>query len=123
MNAEMQMGAYEGVVNGLKALDKRQGFRGPTRYLAENEVDEFCKQVEEGIDAASLKVGGTFQGVVTRVNPATGELAVRVGERTGMLSRKNMAWAGKVHLVDSFRNRRGKKEKRSAWVRLSRFPC
>ena len=111
MNAEMQMGAYEGVVNGLKALDKRQGFRGPTKYLAENEVDEFCKQVEEGIDAAALKVGGTFQGVVTRVNPATGELTVRVGERTGILSRKNMAWAGKVHLVDSFGKPAGGKGK------------
>ena len=102
MNAEMQMGAYEGVVNGLKALDKRQGFRGPIRYLAEDKVDEFCKQVEEGIDAAALRAGGTFQGVVTLVNKATGELGVRVGERTGILSRKNMAWAGKVHLVDSF---------------------
>ena len=108
MNAEMQMGAYEGVVNGLKALDKRQGFRGPKKYLAENEVEEFCKRVEDGIDAASLKAGGTYQGVVTRVNPANGELTVRVGERTGTLTRKNMAWAGKVHLVDSYDRPAGK---------------
>ncbi len=101
MNAEMQMGAYEGIVNGLKALDKRQGFRGPIKYLAGNEMEEFCKRVEDGIDAASLKKGGTYQGVVTGMKPASGELQVRVGERTGVLSRKNMAWAGKVHLVDS----------------------
>lgn len=107
MNAEMQMGAYDGVVSGLKALDKRQGFRGPIRYLAENEVDEFCKRVEDGIDAATLKVGGTYQGVVTQINLATGELAVRVGERTGTLTRKNMSWAGKVPLAGSY----GKPEK------------
>ncbi len=102
MNAEMQMGAYEAIVGGLKSLDKRQGFRGPVKYLAENEIDEFCKRVEEGIDAAALKQGATYQGVVTRVNPATGELTVRVGERNGTLARKNMAWAGKLSLVDTF---------------------
>ena len=32
MNAEMQRGAYDAVVNGLKAVDKRQGFRGPLKY-------------------------------------------------------------------------------------------
>ena len=102
MNAEMQMGAYEAIVNGLKALDKRQGFRGPIKYLGENEVGEFCKRVEDGIDAASLKAGGTYQGVVTQMKPATGNLTVQIGERTGTLTRKNMAWAGKVHLVDSY---------------------
>lgn len=108
MNAEMQKGAYEGIVNGLKALDKRQGFRGPLQYLTEDKVDEFCKHVEEGIDAAALKAGSTYQGVVTAVDPAKGELTVRVGERSGTLSRKNMAWAGKVPLVDSFGKPEGK---------------
>ncbi|KAF0217018.1 MAG: penicillin-binding protein [Geobacteraceae bacterium] len=108
MNAEMQRAAFEGVVNGLKALDKRQGFRGPLKYLAENQVDEFCKQVEDGIDAASLKVGGTYQGVVTEVNPARGEVKVRVGDRTGTLNSRNMAWAGKVALADSYGKPSGK---------------
>ena len=111
MNAEMQKGAYEAVVNGLKALDKRQGFRGPLKYLAEGEVEEFCKKTEEGIDTNILKTGGTYQGVVMRVNPATGELAVRVGDRTGVLPRKNMAWAGKVPLVDTYGGGEGRKTK------------
>jgi penicillin-binding protein 1A len=102
MNAEMQKGAYEGVVNGLKALDKRQGFRGPLQYLAEDKVDEFCKRQEEGIDTAALKAGNTYQGVVTAVNPVKGDVTVRVGERSGTLSRKNMAWAGKVALIDAY---------------------
>jgi penicillin-binding protein 1A len=111
MNAGMQMGAYEAVINGLKAIDKRQGFRGPLRYLAENEVDEFCKRVEDGIEAAALKTGSTYQGVVTRINPATGELTVKVGEREGILFRKNMAWAGKVLLAGSFGKPEGGKGK------------
>lgn len=108
MNAEMQRAAFEGVVNGLKALDKRQGFRGPLKYLTENQVDEFCKQVEDGIDAASLRLAGTYQGVVTAVNPAKGEVKVRVGDRTGTLSSRNMSWAGKVSLVDSYGKPGGK---------------
>ncbi|HEX9023628.1 MAG TPA: transglycosylase domain-containing protein, partial [Geobacteraceae bacterium] len=111
MNAEMQKGAYDAVVNGLKVLDKRQGFRGPLKNLAEREVEEFCKKVEEGIDTDVLKTGSTYQGVVTRVNTATGELAVRVGDRTGVLSRKNMAWAGKVHLSEAFGGGEGRKPK------------
>lgn len=111
MNAEMQKAAYEGVVNGLKALDKRQGFRGPLQYLAKDKVDEFCRKVEEGIDAASLRMGGTYQGVVTALNPAKGDLMVRVGDRLGTLSRKNMAWAGKVSLLETYGKPEGTKGK------------
>ena len=102
MNAEMQKAAYEGVVTGLKALDKRQGFRGPLQYLAKEKVDEFCKKGEEGVDTAALRQGGTYQGVVTAIDPVKGDLTVRVGDRTGTLGRKNMAWAGKVNLVETY---------------------
>ncbi|SNB47531.1 penicillin-binding protein 1A [Geobacter sp. DSM 9736] len=108
MNAEMQKAAYDGVVNGLKALDKRQGYRGPLKYLAESEVEAFCKQVEDGIEGASLKTGATYQGVVTAINPTRGDITVRVGERTGTLSRRDMTWAGKVQLVESFTRPEGK---------------
>ncbi len=111
MNADMQKAAYEGVVDGLKALDKRQGFRGPIKYLAEGDVDEFCKRVEDGIDSAALKQGATYQGVVTAVNPAKGDVTVRVGDRTGILTRKNMAWAGKVTLLESYGKPEGAKGK------------
>jgi penicillin-binding protein 1A len=102
MNAEMQKAAYEAVVNGLKAVDKHQGFRGPIQYLAQDKVEEFCRHVEDGIYAASLKAGATYQGVVTAVNPAKGEVTVRVGDRLGILHRKNTEWAGKLHLVSEY---------------------
>jgi penicillin-binding protein 1A len=102
MNADMQRGAFEAVVNGLKAVDKRQGFRGALQYLNENQVEEFCKKVEDGIDTAALKPGITLPGVVTAVNPKTGDVSLRVGERTGIMARKNYAWAGKLELVDQY---------------------
>ncbi|HXC93729.1 MAG TPA: transglycosylase domain-containing protein, partial [Geobacteraceae bacterium] len=103
MNAEMQKGAYDAVVNGLKALDKRQGFRGPVKFLNdEAEIDAFCKKIEDGIDIASLKQGGSYQGVVTAVDAAHGDVTIRVGDRLGTLHKKDMAWAGKLVLQNSF---------------------
>lgn len=108
MNAQMQRAAYIGIVDGLKALDKRQGFRGPLQYLQAAEVDGFCKKIEDGIDSASLKQGATYMGVVVGVNPAKGELSVRVGDRTGALARKDMAWAGKLNLANAYGKQEGK---------------
>lgn len=108
MNAEMQKGAYDAVVNGLKNVDKRQGFRGEVKHLAETEVDDFCRKVEDGIDTASLKEGSSYQGVVTAVDPAKGEMAIRVGDRTGSITQKNMAWAGKLQLVNSWGKQEGR---------------
>lgn len=110
MNAEMQKAAYEGVVNGLKAVDKRQGFRGALQYLAQDKVDEFCRRTEEGIPSTSLKPGVTYQGVVTAMNVAKGDMTVRVGDRIGTLSRKNMAWVGKINLVESYGKPAGAKK-------------
>lgn len=102
MNATMQRAAYESIRNGLKAVDKRQGFRGPVKFLREDEVEAFCGKVEEGIDSGLLKTGETYQGVVVGFNPAKGETIVRVGERKGILSRKNMSWAGKIGMINSY---------------------
>ncbi|MRR33583.1 PBP1A family penicillin-binding protein [bacterium] len=102
MNAGMQRAAYENVINGLKAVDKRQGFRGPVRFLNEDEVEDFCRKVEQGISTSSLKQGETYQGVVMSVDDSKKEMTVRVGDRIGTLGRKNMAWAGKVPLLSRY---------------------
>ncbi len=102
MNAQMQKAAYTAVVNGLKAVDKRQGFRGAAKYLQEAEVEPFCKKVEDEIDDLSLKEGSIYQGVVTGVDPEKRELTVQVGERTGTVPRKNMEWAGRLELIPRF---------------------
>ena len=103
MNAGMQRAAYESIRNGLKAVDKRQGYRGPLKYLSEMEVNPFCTKVEEGIDSALLKTGETYQGVVVGFNTQKGEAIVRVGDRKGILSRKNMSWAGRVGMISSYK--------------------
>ena len=111
MNAEMQKAAFSSIVSGLKAVDKRQGFRGAVKYLSEFEVESFCKGVEDGIETAALKPAETYRGVVVGVNPSRGELTVRVGDRSGILNRKNMAWAGKVTLRETYGKVSGAKGK------------
>jgi penicillin-binding protein 1A len=104
MNAEMQKAAHENILNGLKDVDKRQGFRGPVSRLNPEEVELFCRKVEQGISTTSLKKGETYQGVVVAVNTAKGEITLRTGDRTGTLGKKNMAWAGKVPLLNRYGN-------------------
>jgi penicillin-binding protein 1A len=102
MNAGMQRAAYESLRKGLKEVDKRQGFRGPSKYIKDSDVDTFCSKVEENIDSASLKTGETYQGVVVGFNPGKGDAIVRVGDRNGILARNNMSWAGKVGMINSY---------------------
>lgn len=102
MNAAMQRAAFESVRNGLKAVDKSQGFRGPLKYLTEADVNPFCAKIEEGIDSAVLKTGDSYQGVVVGFDVKKGDVVVRVGERTGTISKKNMAWAGKLAMIGSY---------------------
>ncbi len=75
--------------------------------LKDTEVEAFCCKIEDNIDSATLKSGETYQGVVVGFNPAKGDAIVRVGDRNGVLSRKNMSWAGKVGMINSY----GKPEK------------
>ncbi|MBV5338949.1 MAG: PBP1A family penicillin-binding protein [Deltaproteobacteria bacterium] len=107
MNAGMQRAAYDSLRKGLKDVDKRQGFRGPTKYLNETEVDPFCSKIEDSIDSVTLKTGETYPGVVVGFNPKKGDALVRVGEHNGILSRKNMAWGGRVGMINHY----GKPEK------------
>ncbi|HCE69399.1 MAG: penicillin-binding protein [Geobacteraceae bacterium GWC2_55_20] len=114
MNAAMQRAAFESLRKGLKEVDKRQGFRGATKYLNDADVEAFCSKVEEGIDSAVLKTGETYQGVVVGFNPQKGEILVRVGDRRGILGRKNMSWAGKIGMIDHY----GKPDKGSKSLTL-----
>lgn len=102
MNAGMQGAAFDAIRSGLKDVDKRKGFRGAAMYLNQNEVEQFCSKVEDGIDLAALKTGEIYQGVVVAVDNAKGVATVRVGDRTGTLDRKGMAWAGRLALANSY---------------------
>ena len=88
LNIEMQKAAEAAVSNGLRELDKRQGWRGPVRT-----VDLATLVAPTSDPSVKLKEGDMVEGVVTKI--AKDHAVVQAGETTGRLSFTDMAWATK----------------------------
>lgn len=94
LNIKMQESAEKAVVEGLKELDKRQGYRGPVRRLKPEEVEEFLKKQQETILKRPPEVGSNIEGVVDKVEAKGKFVSIRIGEKKGRLEFADMAWAG-----------------------------
>jgi penicillin-binding protein 1A len=97
VNIEMQKAATEEIQNGLKDLDKRQGYRGPLKHLKPEEQEAFLKELEEKIKQAPLEPGSITSALVTDVQDAREMARVRMGNEKGVLKLKNMKWARKFN--------------------------
>ncbi len=95
VNIEMQKSAREELAKGLKALDKRQGYRGPLENLEIEKIEEFSKKLEEEYENNPLKVDSTVKGVVIEVDNENDSVTVRVGKDRGIITIENMKWARK----------------------------
>jgi penicillin-binding protein 1A len=125
IDLQKQLAAQESVMTGLKELDKRQGFRGPIKQLANKEeiekflTDERKKLIsdstpvrtimpdgkfaeltaskgKEGSKMPSyLKVGQSVEGLVEKVDDTNGLVYVRVGDVAGIIDIDTMTWARK----------------------------
>ena len=93
VNIEMQKVARSEVEKGLRALDKRQGYRGPIQYLESEEIETFSKehQAEQNI----LEKGEIIKGVVVEVNDIDNTVTVRMGDYQGIIQIADMIWARK----------------------------
>ncbi|MEO5656478.1 MAG: PBP1A family penicillin-binding protein [Nitrospiria bacterium] len=97
LNIEMQKAAVEAVRDGLRAIDKRRGYRGPVGRA----TDEPVGNVRAGVkSASSLKVGDIVEGVVGKVSPQ--QATVSVGETAGVLLLEDALWARKRLLPPDF---------------------
>ena len=95
VNIEMQKAAQEELVIGLGALDKRQGYRGPTRHIKPEEIESFCGAVQEEFKETPIKPGITVTGVVVSVNESDQSASVRIGNTLGFIRFADMKWAKK----------------------------
>jgi len=93
LNVKMQKTAQKAVAEGLRALDKRQGYRGPERNLSEYETFQFLEDAEQDLLQSPIIEGNEYVGVVTELSPNSAK--VMVGRRVGRLSLKEMKWARK----------------------------
>jgi penicillin-binding protein 1A len=94
-NIEMQKIAEEEVEKGLYELDKRQGFRGPEKHLAPEDIEAFSKTVQSGLEDHPLEVGQTLKGVVIKVDDSQKVVTVRIGNALGQIAAEDMEWARK----------------------------
>ncbi|QRK13148.1 PBP1A family penicillin-binding protein [Archangium violaceum] len=98
MDSERQRGAQEAVLEGLLAIDKRQGFRGPVLQLAtEQERKAFLEKATQVMGDEKLTENKLYVGLVTSVDADGKGAEVRVGPHKGLLPLLGMRWARKVN--------------------------
>ena len=95
VDIEMQEKARKSVDKGLRDLDKRQGYRGPIRNIARNEIEAFSRKLQEDIENKALHEGLIVQGVVVDVDDKKNKTTVRIGKKVGVIPVENMRWARK----------------------------
>ena len=95
VNIEMQKIAREEIEKGLKALDKRQGYRGPLKHLKKEEIEAFSKELQTKFDETPIEKGNTVEGVVIKVDNKNDITTVRMGNARGIIKIADMDWARK----------------------------
>lgn len=92
MNLKMQKIASQSLRNGLLALDKRQGFRGPVGRVDIENVE--AGTPKEGVlSTQKIRKGAVLKGVVSKVSPEG--VDVMVEGIIGKIAKKDMIWAKK----------------------------
>ena len=95
LNRNVQIAAANAVKEGLEALDKRQGYRGPVDH-SDIDVKEELKDIDT-LEKVVMKRGDRFPGKVLKVSSS--EATVKVRGVIGKLSLADAKWADS--LVDS----------------------
>ena len=89
IDAQLQRAAEEVVQNGLRTIEKRSGYRHPTR--------------EARIAAGGPEASDYLQGALVAMNPATGDVLAMVGGRNFKESRFNRAVQAKRQPGSAFK--------------------
>jgi penicillin-binding protein 1A len=88
LNIDMQRAAEAAVLNGLRELDKRQGWRGPVRT-----IDPATLAAPAADPSIKLKEGDMMEGVVAKIGKD--HVVVHAGGTAGRLAFADFAWAQK----------------------------
>jgi len=95
VNIEMQKIARKEIANGLYALDKRQGYRGPIKHLQPEEIESFSKELQAEMEDSPIEEGKIVEGVVIEVNNKSDTVVVRIGHILGIIRIDDIRWARK----------------------------
>lgn len=92
---DMQKKAQEAIEQGLRDLDKREGYRGPIRHLSPEEAALFIEKSAASFSLTPPEEGLIFEAVVTEVDDGKKQVVVALGEDMGLLPLEKMKWARK----------------------------
>ncbi|MGD8387834.1 MAG: PBP1A family penicillin-binding protein [Desulfobacteraceae bacterium] len=95
VDLDMQRKGQVALEQGLRDLDKREGYRGPIRSLAEEEIEAFRKEAAEVFADDPAAKGRIVQAVVLEVDDEEKRTLVGLGDETGVLPLERMTWARK----------------------------
>jgi penicillin-binding protein 1A len=83
------------VNKGLQELDKRQGYRGPLKWIPAAEIESFSREQQADLDVTALGVGEIVRAVVVQVNDPAKTVNVKIGNAQGVIALPDMEWARK----------------------------
>ena len=93
INYDLQRAATLSVKNGLRALDKRQGYRGPLVHKTRSEIEEWLEGSIGTLTQADILPGDIVEGIVIGVEDDFA--VIKAGRLTGRITMENMLWARK----------------------------
>ena len=91
LNLSFQKTAQKSVEAGLRELDKREGFRGPSQTLPPHEVKELPNKRKGTVPPLPQKE--IFEGVILSKEDSKKSYTVWVEDRKGILPYSEMSWA------------------------------
>lgn len=90
VDTEAQKAARREIDKGLRALDKRRGYRGPLEQLTPEGAKEW---IAHRTTAEAPFPGELREAVVTAVDDVAGEVHLHLGPRAGVIRMAGMQWA------------------------------
>ncbi|RLB14092.1 MAG: penicillin-binding protein, partial [Deltaproteobacteria bacterium] len=96
VNLKMQEAAQKAIKRGLYELDKREGFRSPTRRFLFSGEETLNKSKPKILSKNTLEIGTITQGTVIKVDSKNKETLVQIEDKKGILPLSNMKWARMV---------------------------
>ncbi len=96
VDIDMQKKGQESIDAGLRELDKRQGYRGPTDRIPLKDLESFFQSYQAEGKEGVPSIGSILTGVVTEVNNSRQTAAVRAGTIQGTIALSDMKWAKKL---------------------------
>src|SRR4030043_1734413 len=106
LNLSFQKTAQKSVEAGLRELDKREGFRGPSQTLPPHEAKELPNKRKGAVPPLPQKE--IFEGVILSKEDSKKSYTVWVEDRKGILPYSEMSWALSIKPTPTYKPKKVK---------------